>query len=731
MAAMRSTLLVDDELIRLRMGRYSGEEAEERRMWSSDSMRLALPGPSALLGPSLGSALGLPALRSTRAQAMGQTPFALIHRTVSKRQAGGSVARKDRVYFSLSPGQARDARLLAGAVERPSGRLVGGALRWQKSAKAWYAPRGSEAAARLGARYAIAPPPLHAPPPTARPAGTASAHQRYIEREGAAELVAGVAYSRGSIGDDLHERAAFWRAVEKRERADGLVQCRIIAELPHEISPEGRRDVADAFLTCFVERGLPAHAVIHRPDVERNPRSGGDPRNVHLHLVYHDRPARREGSGRWSFAAKKDREARGRAWLKTLRERYAACCNAVLEREGSPRRYFPGRYEELGIEKIPQAHLGPVLAAFERQGRPTRLGALNLICERDWERRALLDAAAQTARAVSESFGRLAGPRPEGPLAAASAARLEARAGTLASEAAPLDAALVDAAIEARDRDGRRDRAARLARHAARAKRGRRGDARTRAAWEEAERVAGEFLDTYRPAAPVVDERRVRRRVAEALAAGRQFDAASLLDRRAALVERIEGEAGPRMTPGEVEAARAAAEAATRRARLRARAAREDLEAALTADYSDPGQAARLLIAACEAGGDGAELLRDRPLSFGALRPGRAPPAAAAAALERCLRAESRAREATATARTLARRERRGGIPPPSVEPPALRRARRRRRRGLLRDLDTLDLEIAARPSALRLARRLGLREEIERRAARARRRGDRGARER
>ena len=524
MAFTESALLLDEELGRLRTGRHAGEEAEERRVWSSDGMRLRLPGPKTLNGPSVGTALGLPALRTSRAESQGRTPFALIHRTVSKRLAGGSVARSDRVYFAFGPGQARAARLLAGAVENPDGRVSGGALRWQRSAKAWYAPRGSGAAALLAARYAVAPPPRHAPSPSSRPLGTASAHQRYIEREGAL-------YSRGTIGEDRAERAAFWRAVERRERADGLVQCRIVAELPHEASAAGMRRIADRFLACFAARGLIAHAAIRRALPARDPSAGGDPRNVWMHLVYHDRPACREGPGHWRFAAKKDRGARGPAWLKELRARYAEACNAVLEREGSRRRYFPGRYAEMGIDKIPQRHLGPVLTAFERQGRATRQGAINLVCERQWERRLLLAEAGEALRGAAEALGAAAAPPPAGALAAPAHARLAARALAADLATAPIDARLVEAALDARDRDGRRERATRLARHAARA-RARRSAA---ADWLGIERMAEDFLRRYRPGATPLDARRVRRRVGEALAAGRQFEAAALLDRRAGL----------------------------------------------------------------------------------------------------------------------------------------------------------------------------------------------------
>ena len=381
------------------MGRYAGEEAEARAELSVRGWGLRLPGFRNALGPSVATWLGVPAPRSSRASANGVRPFHLHHSTVSKQGSARSVARADRTYFSISRGQAAEAR------ERAAGKLY-----WQPSAKCWWAPRGSRESLRLAQRYALAPRPVRAPSPTSKPPGTAARHQRYIERAGAAaEDGEGIVYSRGTIGEDAEERAAFWQAVEKRERADGLVQCRIIAEMPHELSAKEQRRVMDAFMETFAERGLPAHGVLHRPDAERRPEGGGDPRNVHAHIVYHDRPAGREERDRWSFAGKKDREARGPAWVRTLRQRWAEACNASLERARKATRFHPGSYEEIGIEKLPQVHLGPVFSAFERQGRATRPGLLNLVSERAWERRQGLEEGMRLAEGSVEWMKRLAG----------------------------------------------------------------------------------------------------------------------------------------------------------------------------------------------------------------------------------------------------------------------------------------------------------------------------------
>ena len=178
-----TSLFLDDDLAELRQGRYSGEEAELRRELSTRDFSLKLPGLRNALGPSIGSWLGVPALRSSRPSANGARTFHLHHSTVSKSASERSVAKPGRVYFEISRGQASAAREAAG-----------GQLKWQPSAKSWWAPAGTGATARLAARYSVAAPrfaaapaPRRAPSPASRPRGAAGAHQRYIERDDALE----------------------------------------------------------------------------------------------------------------------------------------------------------------------------------------------------------------------------------------------------------------------------------------------------------------------------------------------------------------------------------------------------------------------------------------------------------------------------------------------------------------------------------------------------------------
>ena len=73
------------------------------------------------------------------------------------------------------------------------------------------------------------------------------------------------------------------------------MQCRLVIELPHELTGEQRLAILQDFARKFEERGLPHYGVIHEPD-ENN-----DSRNYHAHFAYYDRPSRKLANGQWDF----------------------------------------------------------------------------------------------------------------------------------------------------------------------------------------------------------------------------------------------------------------------------------------------------------------------------------------------------------------------------------------------------------------------------------------------
>lgn len=417
------SLLADDfDLDGQKMGRLEGDVAAEKQMFSKSGWTLSLGPRDYLLRPTFKAGAPIPAMRSSRGRTPdGREPFSLTVKHVAKRRPPRDARRRDRVYFDAPRGARKAAREAGGKIERNTGAL--------------YAERGGPAEAHLRERFAERTGPIMTTAgPNGRAPGTAAAHVRYIERDKAVERdEAGEPAVASNIGATMSERAAFFTALERpkseggTERADGLVQSRIIAELPHEIEPAARLRAVRRFAQLFDERRLPFVAAIHRPDRH------GDGRNYHVHVAYHDRPFERVGEGAWRWAAHKDRRVIGKAWLRELRERFAEAVNAELEAVGVARRFHPGSYAELGIEKVRHVHLGPALAAMERAGRVTNEGLHNLVAEKLWERTAAvaeggaLAAERAAVAALEEGQEALAGARVGGVEERAEGARLDER----------------------------------------------------------------------------------------------------------------------------------------------------------------------------------------------------------------------------------------------------------------------------------------------------------------
>lgn len=224
---------------------------------------------------------------------------------------------------------------------------------------------------------------------------SASAHQEYIERQGAAETVVdedGLEHptSFGTIGENKSERTEFWRKVERTEGRTARVQCRMIVEMPHELDPRQREALARDFCQTLEDEGMPYWCVVHAPDKKN------DRRNHHMHIAYSDRPAQQTESGLWDFEIvermkgknrvvrerrphkqRKPRHAQGADWVRRLRRQYADVANAHLSLADSEKRYDARSYQDSGTPKTPTLHMGTARAHAESQGLDTRGGVIN------------------------------------------------------------------------------------------------------------------------------------------------------------------------------------------------------------------------------------------------------------------------------------------------------------------------------------------------------------------
>lgn len=360
------TSLFDDELFTVRLGRFS--DAEERlikRVMTYDPVGRWL---------SSGRDLRKPGYYSTRPLSPeGRETFSFSHRNVVLR--GMKSPMPDRAYC-VGAG----AGTSAGLKFDRNVRLGGGR-------GCWYAPDGQIPAGFVS----VSPVALS----VGQRAGSAALHQAYIERFGAVELCAGQQLSLGTIHDNPGIRQQFWYDVEKMEGETGRVQSRLIADLPFEaeVGAEGRRDILEGLGEIFSDLGLPWHGVVHMPE----PHS--DPRNYHLHLLYHARPVKY-----WTendepvFATAKERQIHSPEWIKSLRAKYAELVNSVFERAGLARRWDPRSYEAQGIAKIPGKHLGSAAMGLERRGIVTTRGVAAARAEIASELHALRDTRKRAAR---------------------------------------------------------------------------------------------------------------------------------------------------------------------------------------------------------------------------------------------------------------------------------------------------------------------------------------------
>lgn len=184
-----------------------------------------------------------------------------------------------------------------------------------------------------------------------------------------------------------------------RRGRGGRTQFRLTAEFPLGIDAPARMRITAAFCRDLDAIGVMYTAAIHAPDHHN------DERNFHLHIAYHDRPARQLEDGRWDFEIREKVEGQwnrfrypyrqpkigeptrdpdgrnsreyGAAQIYLMREKFASLCNTELKKAGIGRLFDPRSYDAMGIDQPPTKPLDPRPAALEAVGIPTRRGIEN------------------------------------------------------------------------------------------------------------------------------------------------------------------------------------------------------------------------------------------------------------------------------------------------------------------------------------------------------------------
>ena len=218
--------------------------------------------------------------------------------------------------------------------------------------------------------------------------------------------------------EEWKDRAALWNSVELNEKAKNAQLARTMkAALPNDWSYElAEETVRDYVQRNFVSKGMCADWAIHD---SVNPQGV---RNLHFHLMLTMRPVTE--NGKWGAKQRKEyildkdgnkiRNKSGKGFKsravdvndwndkgnsKRWRQDLTETINAVNEKIGVREFWEHRSFKELGLEKEPTIHLGPIASALERQGIQTEKGNINrAIMERN---RALLAARRAYSAAVA------------------------------------------------------------------------------------------------------------------------------------------------------------------------------------------------------------------------------------------------------------------------------------------------------------------------------------------
>jgi hypothetical protein len=180
----------------------------------------------------------------------------------------------------------------------------------------------------------------------------------------------------------MADRAQLWNAVEKVEkRKDAQLARDLLLSLPHELTPEQRRDLVREFVAKeFVAQGMIADVAIHAPDRQ------GDARNHHAHVLLTMRELAGNGFG------KKVREWNATEQLDSWREHWAEMINDHLEEHGHAARVDHRSLADQGIDREPEPKQGPVATEMEREDRSSHAGDDRRAAKARNEHRAALKA---------------------------------------------------------------------------------------------------------------------------------------------------------------------------------------------------------------------------------------------------------------------------------------------------------------------------------------------------
>jgi len=166
----------------------------------------------------------------------------------------------------------------------------------------------------------------------------------------------------------LTDRAALWNRVEASEkRYDAQLAREMIIAIPRELDREDQIALVREYVqNTLVDRGMIADINLHHLDSD----------NPHAHVMLTMRELKIDQQGIVSFG-NKDRGWNDKKLLQTQMQEWETLTNQYLQRAGIDTRIDARSYEEQGIARIPQVHVGAAAWRLEQQGIRTTPGDRN------------------------------------------------------------------------------------------------------------------------------------------------------------------------------------------------------------------------------------------------------------------------------------------------------------------------------------------------------------------
>lgn len=190
----------------------------------------------------------------------------------------------------------------------------------------------------------------------------------YTKKQGVehSEILSPIAATKAN--EWLADRSKLWNKVEEIEkRYDAQLSREMIIAIPRELDRENQIALVRQHVqSSYVDRGMVADINLHYLD--------GD--NPHAHVMLTMRELKIDKRGTVSFG-NKDRTWNDKRLIETQKKEWEILTNQYLERAEIETRIDSRSYEEQGIARIPQVHVGAVVWRLEQQGIATVPGDHN------------------------------------------------------------------------------------------------------------------------------------------------------------------------------------------------------------------------------------------------------------------------------------------------------------------------------------------------------------------